>query len=219
MSNQNTVKCRRTNMNQKSDSKGISRRKFIKGFGSGVVGGTVLAHSMPALSKDGTREQQQQLHEGKIPLALTVNGSLVKLLIEANTTLAEVLRDKLQLTGTKIVCNQGQCGGCTILLDGKAVYSCHLLALDAAGREVITIEGLLDGEKLHPIQEAFIEHDGFQCGFCTPGQIMTAQALLLKNPKPNPEQVKQEMSGNLCRCSAYPKIIDSVLAAAEKHMD
>jgi len=104
-------------------------------------------------------------------------------------------------------------------LDGKAVYSCHILALDAVGKEVTTIEGLLSGEELHPIQQAFIEHDGYQCGFCTPGQIMSAQALLLKNPKPDREQVKEAMAGNLCRCSAYPKIVESVLAAAANHFD
>lgn len=205
-------------MNKKSNSEGISRRKFIKGFGSGVVGGSVLVHSLPALSKDKEVEQEP-LHDGKIPLTLKVNGKSVRLLVEPRTTLAEMLRDQLHLTGTKIICNQGECGGCTVLLDGKAVYSCHLLALDAAGKEVITIEGFLEGEKLHPIQEAFIEHDGYQCGFCTPGQIMAAQALLMKNPKPTPDQVKEGMAGNLCRCSAYPKIIDSVLAAAEKVMD
>jgi aerobic-type carbon monoxide dehydrogenase small subunit (CoxS/CutS family) len=102
------------------------------------------------------------------------------------------------------------------LLNGKAIYSCHILALDAADKEVLTIEGLLNGEKLHPLQEAFIEQDGVQCGYCTPGQIMAAYALLLKNPKPTEEQVKEGMSGNLCRCSAYPNIVKSVMAAAEK---
>lgn len=205
-------------MRQKSKSEGISRRKFIKGFGSGVIGGSVLVHSLPVLSKD-KKTEQEPLHEGKVPLTLKVNGMPLQLLVEPRATLAEFLRDQLHLTGTKIVCNHGECGSCTILLDGKAVYSCHLLAMDAAGKEVITIERLLNGEKLHPIQEAFIEHDGFQCGFCTPGQIMAAQALLLKNPRPTREQVKEEMSGNLCRCSAYPNIIDSVLAAAEKVLE
>jgi len=202
-------------MDKSSKSEGISRRKFIKGMGGGVVGSAVLVHSLPAISTDENIEEKQ-LHEGKQFLSFKVNGKPVKLLVEPRSTLAEVLRDHLQLTGTKIICNQGECGGCTVLLDGKAVYSCHLLALDAAGKEVITIEGLLDGEKLHPIQEAFIEHDGFQCGFCTPGQIMAAQALVMQNPKPNRDQVKEGMAGNICRCSAYPKIIDSVLAAAEK---
>lgn len=202
-------------MSKKSNAEGISRRKFIKGFGGGVVGGSVLVHSIPALSMDKKNEPELR-HDGKVPLAFRVNGKQVKLLVEPAATLAVVLRDQLHLTGTKIVCNHGECGGCTVLLDGKAIYSCHILALDAAGKEITTIEGLLDGEKLHPIQQAFIEHDGFQCGFCTPGQIMAAQALLNKHPKPDHEQIKEGMAGNLCRCSAYPNIIDSVLAAAEK---
>jgi xanthine dehydrogenase YagT iron-sulfur-binding subunit len=205
-------------MSKKSKPEGISRRKFIKGFSGGVAGGSILMHSLPALAKD-EKNEQASLHRGKVPLSLKVNGKQVKLLVEPRTTLAEVIRDELHLTGTKIICNQGECGGCTILLNGTAVYSCHFLALDAAGKEVTTIEGLLNGEKLHPIQQAFIEHDGIQCGFCTPGQIMAAEALLLKNQKPTRDQVKEGMAGNLCRCSAYPHIIDSVLAAAEKSVD
>ncbi|MCU0645374.1 MAG: (2Fe-2S)-binding protein [bacterium] len=201
-------------MSKKSTPDGISRRKFMKGLSTGVVGSTVLIQSLPAISE----QAEPTPHEGKILLSLTVNGKPARLLIEPRTTLAEVLRDQLQLTGTKIVCNQGECGACTVLLDGKAVYSCHLLALDAEGKEVTTIEGLMNGEKLHPIQDAFIEHDGYQCGFCTPGQVMAAQALLLKNPRPTKAEVMEGMSGNLCRCGAYPNIIDSVLAAAEKAM-
>jgi len=118
-------------MSKKSKSEGISRRKFIKGFGSGVVGGSVLIHSLPALSNE-QKAQQAPLHEGKVLIDLKVNGKQFKLLVESRTTLAQVLRDQLHLTGTKIICNQGECGGCTVLLDGKAVYSCHILALDAA---------------------------------------------------------------------------------------
>lgn len=193
----------------------MTRRKFLKGVGSGVVGSTVLLQTLPSLPDAETAMRQPQ-HDGKVVLAFTINGRAVQLLIEPRMTLAEVIRDQLQLTGTKVVCNQGECGGCTVLLNGKAVYSCHLLALDAAGKEVTTIEGLLNGEKLHPLQEAFIEHDGFQCGFCTPGQIMAAHALLQKHPHPTREQVKEGMAGNLCRCAAYPNIIESVLAAADK---
>lgn len=202
-------------MSKKSTPGGISRRKFMTGLGSGVVGSAVLIQSLPAISK----QAEQIPHEGRILLSLIVNGKPEKMLIESRTTLAEVLRDQLQLTGTKIACNQGECGACTVLLDGKTVYSCHLLALDAEGKDVTTIEGLMTGEKLHPIQDAFIEHDGYQCGFCTPGQVMAAQALLLKNPNPTKEQVVENMSGNLCRCAAYPNIIDSVLAAAEKRLE
>jgi aerobic-type carbon monoxide dehydrogenase small subunit (CoxS/CutS family) len=131
-------------------------------------------------------------------------------------TLAELIREKLELTGTKIVCNHGECGACTVLLNNAPVYSCHLLAIDADGKEVVTIEGLMNGEELHPIQQAFIDHDGLQCGFCTPGQIMAAQGLLIKNKKPGRKEIIEEMSGNICRCAAYPNILESVIAAAEQ---
>lgn len=195
-----------------SEPKNISRRKFIKGVGTGVIGSAVL----PGVLTPEQGEKTPQPHEGKVLLSLKVNGRAVRALVEPRTTLAQLLRDQLNLTGTKVTCNQGECGACTVLLEGKAIYSCHILALDAAGKEVITIEGLMKGEELHPLQEAFIEHDGLQCGFCTPGQIMAAMGLLLKNPQPTTEQVKEGMAGNLCRCSTYPNIVKSVLAAAEK---
>ena len=200
---------------KKSNPKNISRRKFITGFGTGVIGGAMMPGVLTARPAKKIKEDSP-LQEEKIKLSLKVNGKLVRTLIKPQTTLAQLLREHLQLTGTKVVCNRGECGSCTVLLNNKAVYSCHILALEAAGQEVTTIEGLLDGERLHPLQEAFVEHDGLQCGFCTPGQIMAAQALLLKFPKPTPEQVKQGMTGNICRCSAYPNIVKSVLAAAEK---
>lgn len=202
-------------MSKQSKSKGISRRKFIQGVGTSVIGSTVMIDSLKAQPKESIQTQQKLL-EGSESLLLKVNGKQVSLKIEPRTTLVEVIRDHLQLTGTKVSCNQGECGSCTVLVDGKAVYSCHMLALDVAGKEVITIEGLLSGEKLHPLQEAFVEHDGMQCGFCTSGQIMAAQALLLKELKPTKDQVLEGMSGNLCRCGAYLHIIESVLAAAEK---
>jgi aerobic-type carbon monoxide dehydrogenase small subunit (CoxS/CutS family) len=195
-----------------SEPKNISRRKFLKGVGTGVIGGAVLPGVLAAEEK----KEPSPRHEGKVLLSLKVNSKAVRVLVEPRTTLAQLLRDQLNLTGTKIACNHGECGTCTVLLNKKAVYSCHILALDAADKEVITIEGLLTGEKLHPIQEAFIEQDGLQCGFCTPGQIMAAYALLLKHPKPTTEQVLEGMAGNLCKCSAYPNIVKSVMAAAEK---
>lgn len=201
----------------KDDSKPrkLTRRNFLKGVGTGVVGTYAIAPGLETISNKIIDETHDDL-EGKQLLNMKVNGKSIKTKVEPRTTLAELLRDKLNLTGTKLVCNQGECGSCTVLLNGKAVYSCHLLALDADGKEVTTIEGLLSGEKLNPIQEAFIEHDGLQCGFCTPGQIMAAQGLLNKNPKPNKEQILNGMSGNICRCSSYPNIIKSVIAAAEK---
>lgn len=190
----------------------ISRRQFIKRMGTGVASGYVISPTLvaaPALGLAEEEEGRDNLQE----LALTVNGKKVRVRVEPRTTLAELVREHLHLTGTKIVCNAAECGNCTVLLDGKAVYACHTLALDAAGKEVTTIEGLLSGEELHPIQKAFHEQDGYQCGFCTPGQIMAAHAILLQTPNPTREQVLKGMSGNICRCAAYPKIIDSVLAA------
>ncbi len=199
-----------------SKKKGLSRRSFIKGVGSGVVGSYVVA---PALTKSRvgkiSENESLKLDEGMYVLSTKVNGKKIIAKVKGNTTLVEFLRDELQLTGTKVICNQGECGGCTVLLDGKTVYSCQMLALDADGKEVLTIEGLMNGEELHPVQKAFVDKDGLQCGFCTPGQVMAAYGLLIKNPNPSDSQIQYGMSGNLCRCAAYPKIVESVKTAAK----
>lgn len=201
-------------MSTEKKSGGISRRGFLKGMGTTIAGSYVLVPGVTEAAEKVGKKIQESI--GKEQLVIKINGKEFRRMVEPRMTLAEFLREELNLTGTKVVCNHGECGGCTVLLNGKAVYSCHMLALDAAGKEVTTIEGLMTGEKLHPVQEAFIEHDGLQCGFCTPGQVMAAQALLIKHPKPTREQVLDGMSGNLCRCAAYPNIIESVIAAAEK---
>ena len=203
-------------MSGKSDPKSLSRRDFLKGFGTGVVGTSVLLPAIGTAKPQADNVKVREFLEAAEPLTLTVNGRQIRVMVEPRTTLAELLRDKLQLTGTKIVCNNGECGGCTVVMDNQAVYSCHTLALDAAGKEVITVEGLMEGEKLGAVQEAFVEKDGYQCGFCTPSQIMAAYSLILKNKQPDVDEIKYGMSGNLCRCAAYPKIIDSVQAAADK---
>ena len=151
----------------------------------------------------------------KKTICLVVNGDQYEVAVEPRQTLLEVLRDSLGLTGTKRGCGTGDCGACTVLLDGLPVNSCLVLAVDAKGKDVLTIEGLADGNKLHPIQEAFIEHGGLQCGYCTPGMILSAKALLDENPRPTDEEVKSAIAGNLCRCTGYVKIVESVLAAAE----
>mgnify|MGYP001595781126 FL=1 len=151
-----------------------------------------------------------------IPISLTVNGTLREIEVEPHELLLDVIRDRLGLTGAKRSCDVQVCGACTLLLDGRPVSSCTLLAIEARGREVLTIEGLARNGKLHPLQEAFIEHGGFQCGFCTPGMILTAKTLLDENPDPSEEEIIQFMQGNLCRCTGYKKIIESIMAAAKK---
>ena len=148
-------------------------------------------------------------------LTLTVNNITYTIAVEPNITLTDVLRDKLGLTGTKKSCNEGECGACTVLMDGKPVASCLVLAMDAQNKNITTIEGLADGEKLHPLQESFVKHGGIQCGYCTPGMIMSAKALLDENPDPTAFEVRKAISGNLCRCTGYQQIADSILAAAK----
>ena len=149
------------------------------------------------------------------PLTITVNNVTYTINIEPNLTLVEVLRDTLGLMGTKKSCNEGECGACTVLMEGKPVASCLVLAMDAQNKNITTIEGLAEGENLHPLQVAFVKHGGIQCGFCTPGMIMSAKALLDEEPDPTPLQVRTAISGNLCRCTGYQQIVDSVMAAAK----
>ncbi len=148
-------------------------------------------------------------------VTLKVNGVSYRLNIEPWRTLVEVLRDTLGLTGTKKSCNEGECGACTVLMDGKPAASCLVLAMDAQGKEIVTIEGVSEGEKLHPLQEAFLKHGAIQCGFCTPGMVMSAKALLDEHPHPTSTEVRKAISGNLCRCTGYQQIVDSVLAASK----
>jgi xanthine dehydrogenase YagT iron-sulfur-binding subunit len=150
-----------------------------------------------------------------LPLTLRINGSSRSLRVPPRMTLAELLRGPLDLTGTKIACNTGACGACTVWLDGDPVCSCTILAADAGGREVTTIEGLAKQGRLHPVQAAFVEHDAMQCGFCTPGFVMSCAALLARNPHPTLEDVKAAISGHLCRCGSHLKVCEATLAAAE----
>ena len=151
----------------------------------------------------------------EVEVQLSVNGTKYQLKIEPWRTLVEVLREKLGLVGTKKSCNEGECGACTVIMDGMAVTSCLVLALDAQGKDIVTIEGLSEGETLDPIQESFLKHGGVQCGYCTPGMIMSAKALLDKNPNPTLDDTRRAISGNLCRCTGYQHIIDSIMAVPE----
>jgi len=153
---------------------------------------------------------------GRVRVRLTVNGQDVEVHVEPRRTLLSVLREELGLMGAKEGCGEGNCGACTVLVGGRSAYACTTLAIECEGREIRTVEGLADGEALHPVQEAFLEHDGYQCGFCTPGQIMSAVALLEGCPSPTEDEVRRAMAGNLCRCGAYPNIASAVMAAAER---
>jgi len=148
-------------------------------------------------------------------LRLTVNGQPYELHIKPKTLLVEVLRDKLGLTGTKRGCNSSSCGACTVILNGMAVKSCSVLALQADGGELLTVEGLASGAELHPLQKAFLDHGAFQCGFCTPGMLMSAKVLLDENPNPTKEQIKEGIDGNICRCTGYNSIIRAVTAVVK----
>lgn len=152
----------------------------------------------------------------KRDITLSVNGESYSVNVEENRTLLSVLREELALTGTKEGCGAGECGACTVLFDGKAVNSCLVLAVEADGHEITTIEGLAKDGKLHPIQEAFIKHQGVQCGFCTPGMIMSAKALLDRNPNPTEEEIKEAIAGNLCRCTGYYPIIEAIKEVAQR---
>ena len=194
----------------KNSSNGVTRRGFIAGVGTAAVGSAVL----PAVSKAEVLRARRPV--GLEDITLTVNGTPYQLSVEPRWTLAEVLRDHLALTGTKIGCDAGECGACTVILEGKAVYSCSQLAVWLNGKKVTTVEGLAPGGELDPLQKAFMEHDAPQCGFCTSGQLMSAKSLLARNPNPTREEVQHALTGNLCRCSNYNRIVESVLAASQK---
>jgi len=151
----------------------------------------------------------------KQEIELIVNGDIYQVMVKPSETLLEVLRNKIGLTGTKRGCDVGDCGACTVLIDGKSVPSCLVLAIAARGKEITTIEGVADGENLHPLQKAFMKYGAMQCGFCTPGMILAAKAFLDENPNPTEQEIKEAISGNLCRCTGYTKIIEAIKAVAE----
>jgi len=183
----------------------ISRRRFVGNTGAGLVAATAPLAAEPASLEQSTVPRTK--------ISVTVNGTKHGVEVEDRWTLVELLRDQLGLTGTKIGCDRGECGACTVLLDGKAVYACSQLAVWSDGRSVQTVEGLAQHGRLDPLQQAFIEHDGPQCGFCTSGQLMSARALLAVNPHPTTEEVRAALTGNICRCSNYNHYVESVVAA------
>jgi aerobic-type carbon monoxide dehydrogenase small subunit (CoxS/CutS family) len=198
---------------EKRSSLKVSRRAFLKGMGASTVAVGLTSLPTPSLP-----EAEAALPSGlkEAVVQLNVNERVYRLKVKSHWTLLDVLRRELGLTGTKKACNHGNCGACTVLVEGKAVYACSLLVIGMEGKKILTVEGLRSGEKLHPIQEAFSKHGGYQCGYCTSGQMMAAKALLDKNPNPTFDDVRAALAGNLCRCGAYPKIIESVLNTSSK---
>ena len=195
-------------MDKHQRNDGIQRRSFFTTIGAGVVGAQVIGRAAP---------QPDDVVEPGAPVkvSLVVNGRRRRMLVEPRWTLLYVLRERLGMTGSKVGCERGECGACTVLIDGTPRYACLTLAVEAEGREITTIEGVMDGEQLGPVQRAFVEQDGMQCGFCTPGQVMAAEGLLRRKPDPSPNEIREAMSGNLCRCGAYHHICRSVHRAAE----
>lgn len=204
-------------MDEEKQGAKFSRRSFLKGLGGGAVGTAVISTGLIKADKaEAYSAEAVGATGGRTTVALKVNGKTYRVEVEHRSTLAEVLRDELGLTGTKIGCDRGECGACTVIINGRNMYSCSQLAVWMQGQEILTVEGLVKGDKLDPLQQAFIDHDGPQCGFCTSGQIMSGKALLLKNPKPTEAQARRGLSGNLCRCGNYNREVAAVLAAAAK---
>jgi len=195
----------------KTAEDGVSRRTFLKTTGIPlaapvILGGRVVEAAGADVGVFGP---------GKTRLTLTVNGRKQPLDLEPRVTLLEALRHNLDLTGAKRVCDRGTCGTCTVIMDGHPVYACSVLAIDAQGKAITTVEGLLQGDALHPVQQAFIDNDAQQCGFCTPGFVVACKAFLDKNPNPTPEAVQKGLGGNLCRCGTYVGVRAAVLQAAK----
>jgi len=193
----------------------FTRRAFLKGIGLGGVGATVLAGQPVKLKQpDAPAGLTRTLGPGAVSIALKVNGVARTLRVEPRVTLLDALRDRLDLTGSKKICDRGECGGCAVLVDGRPALACMMLAVDARHRAITTVEGLAAGGRLHPVQAAFIEADALQCGFCTPGFVVAAKALLDEVKTPSAGQVREALSGHLCRCGTYPRVVDAVLSAA-----
>ena len=199
----------------------ISRRSFLKGVGTGAVAASVA----PAVLIDAETAAGAQMGEEitRAKIKLNINAKAYDVEVESRTTLLSVLRDgfdtggnRVDLTGAKLICDRGECGGCTVQVDGKTVYACMMLALDAQGKQITTIEGLANGDRLHPIQEAFVQHDASMCGFCTPGFVVASKSLLDQNPSPSLEEIKEGLAGNICRCGTYPFIFEAVKTASRK---
>ena len=194
------------------DRSGVSRRDFLK-ISTIAAAVPVVAGPRVVLAAG----QEVPVHgPGKVPMEFSVNGKPYKASLEPRVTLLDALRDSLDITGAKRVCDKGECGACTVLLDDKTVYSCSMLAIEAQGKKITTVESLMEEGKLHPVQQAFVDNDGSQCGFCTPGFVVACKALLDKHPDPSAEDIRRGLSGNYCRCGTYDGIRAAVAQVARK---
>jgi xanthine dehydrogenase YagT iron-sulfur-binding subunit len=191
----------------------VSRRDFLKTAG---VGSLATAVTAVGENEAGAQTAPRVVGPGEVPVALTVNGRRVELRIEPRVTLLDALRNRADLTGSKRVCDRGACGACTMIVDGRAVYSCSTLAIEVQGKQIRTVDGLVSGNTLHPVQEAFCDKDALMCGFCTPGFVMATVALLEKHPNPTPEQARKGLDGNICRCGTFVRVMEAAMAAAGK---
>jgi aerobic-type carbon monoxide dehydrogenase small subunit (CoxS/CutS family) len=195
--------------------KKLSRRDFLKVSGGSAIGTAVLSSVIAGKAAVPSRRDEAEVFKGLTKIQLKINGKMRSVEVEPRTTLLSALRNKLGVTGPKEVCDRGECGACTVLMNGKPVLACMTLAIDAIGREVVTVEGLVTDGKLDPVQQAFVEKDALMCGFCTPGFVMSVQALLSKNPNPTQAEIRTAVSGNLCRCGTYPRVFEAAMAAAQ----
>jgi xanthine dehydrogenase YagT iron-sulfur-binding subunit len=195
----------------KDKSSGVSRRSFLKASGISMSVPLVMGHRVIKVAG----AEVKLYGPGKVPVELVINGKKNTANVEPRVTLLEALRNDLDITGAKRVCDRGTCGACTVIMDGKPVYSCTVLAIEARGKSITTAEGLMQGDNLHPVQQAFVDNDAQQCGFCTPGFVVACKAFLDRNPNPTPEEVQKGLGGNLCRCGTYMGVRAAVLQAAK----
>jgi xanthine dehydrogenase YagT iron-sulfur-binding subunit len=193
------------------DAVAVSRRSFLKSLGTSAA---VASANVGAVAGDLARTGREIQGPGPVPLVLNINGKEFHLRLEPRVTLLEALRDHLRFTGAKEVCDRGACGACTVLVDDRPVYACSMLALEAQGQAITTVEGLATEGKLSKVQQAFVDADALMCGYCTPGFVMSVAALLKRNTRPTADAVRQACAGNLCRCGTYPRVLDAALRAA-----
>src|SRR5690349_14454385 len=194
----------------KDDRVNLSRRSFLKTAGVGSLATAVTTVAVPEVA---AQSGPAAIGPGDVPVSLMVNGKRVDLRIEPRVTLLNALRNRADLTGNKRVCDRGACGACTMIVDGRTVYSCSTLAIEVQGKQIRTVDGLANGATLHPVQQAFCDVDALMCGFCTPGFVMASVALLEKNPNPTPEQVRKGLDGNICRCGTFTRIMEATMKA------